>query len=76
MLTHADEQHRHVRGVHETDERAHHVAHGVALGDDEAVKGTDGAEGSVEVARLGNGVGANKSLRVDDLLAYEKWKRG
>lgn len=37
VLTHAQEYHRNARGVHHADERADHVAHCVALGDDEAV---------------------------------------
>jgi len=48
--------------VDEGDEGADHVADGVALGDDEAVEGADGAECGVEVARLSDGVGADEGL--------------
>ena len=37
VLTHTQENHRNAGGVYHADERADHVAHGVALGDDEAV---------------------------------------
>jgi hypothetical protein len=62
MLADADKDHGHVGRVDEADERADHVADGVALGDDEAVEGAVGAKGRVEVARLGDGVGAYQGL--------------
>lgn len=62
MLPDADEEDGYVGGVDEADQRADHVADGVALGDDEAVEGADGAEGRVEVARLGDRVGADEGL--------------
>ena len=37
MLAYAQEDHRNASGVHHADERADHVAHGVALGYDESV---------------------------------------
>ena len=37
VLTNAQEHHRDTGGVHHADKRADHVAHRVALGDDEAV---------------------------------------
>lgn len=37
VLTYAQEYHGNASGVHHADERADHVAHCVALGDDEAV---------------------------------------
>jgi len=37
VLTHAQKHHGNASGVHHADERADHVAHCVALGDDEAV---------------------------------------
>ena len=37
VLTHAQKHHRDAGGVHHADEGADHVAHRVALGDDEAV---------------------------------------
>jgi hypothetical protein len=37
VLTHAQEDDRNTSGVHHADERANHVAHGIALGDDETV---------------------------------------
>ena len=37
VLTDAQKHHGNTSGVHHADERADHVAHGVALGDDEAV---------------------------------------
>lgn len=37
VLTNAQEHHRNTGGVHHADKRADHVAHRVALGDDEAV---------------------------------------
>lgn len=40
----------------ETDEGSYHVADCVALGDDEAVKGSDGAKGGVKVASLSDRV--------------------
>lgn len=64
MLSHADEEDGHVGCVHQTDERANHVADGVAFGDDEAVEGADGAEGCVEVAGLGDGVCSDQGLRI------------
>lgn len=62
MLSYADEKDRHIGGVDETDQRSNHVAHRVALGDDEAVESADGAERRVEVARLGDGVCSHKGL--------------
>ncbi len=73
MLADADKEDGHVGGVHQADEGADHVADGVALGDDEAVEGADGAKGSVKVARLGNGVGADKGLADhEDLVGLGK----
>ena len=69
VLPDADEQDGHVGRVDEADERSHHVADGVALGDDEAVEGADGAEGGVEVAGLGDRVGADEGLW--ELVSYE-----
>jgi hypothetical protein len=63
MLSDTDKQDRDIGGVDETDEGADHVADGVALGDDEAVEGADGAEGGVEVAGLGDGVCSYEGLR-------------
>jgi len=37
MLTNAQENDGNTSGVYHTDKRSNHVAHGVALGDDEAV---------------------------------------
>ena len=64
VLPDADEEYGHVGGVDEGDEGADHIADGVALGDDEAVEGADGAEGGVEVAGLGDRVCAHECLLV------------
>lgn len=59
VLADADKEDGYVCGVNEGDEGADHVADRVALGDDEAVEGAEGAKGGVEVARLGDRVGAD-----------------
>lgn len=41
MLSHANEQDGYIGRVDEADERADHVAYCVALGNDEAVQGSD-----------------------------------
>lgn len=62
MLANANEEHGHVCGVDDGDERANHVADRVTLGHDEAVETAASAKGRVEVAGLGYGVGADKGL--------------
>lgn len=62
VLANTDKEHGDIGGMDETDKRADHVTDRVALGDDEAVQGAYGAEGGVEVARLGDRVGANEGL--------------
>lgn len=57
-----------------TNEGADHVANSIALGDDEAIQSADGAERGVEVARLGDRVGADKGLEC--WLAYGRESRG
>ncbi len=52
MLADADEEDGHVGGVDDADERAHHVAHRVTLGDDEAVESAAWPERRIEVACL------------------------
>ncbi len=64
MLPDTDKQDRDIGGMDKADKRANHVAHRVALGDDEAVQGADRPKGGVEVSRLGHRVGAHQSLRV------------
>lgn len=76
VLADADEEDGHVGGVDQADEGADHVADGVALGDDEAVEGADGAEGGVEVARLGDGVGADEGLVQDGVSTWGGGGRG
>ncbi len=63
MLPDADEQHRHVGGVHDADERADHVADDIALRYDEAIQSAARSKRRVEVARLGNRVRADERLR-------------
>lgn len=62
MLPRAQKQHRNPRRMHHTDQRAHHIAHGVALADNEPVQAPAGAKGRVEVARLLHAVGADERL--------------
>lgn len=56
MLPNAYKEDRDIGGMDETDEGSYHVADCVALGDDEAVKGSDGAKGGVKVASLSDRV--------------------
>ena len=65
MLANSDKEHRNIGCMHQADKRANHVADGIALGDDEAVEGADGAESSIEVACLCDGVGANEGLWIN-----------
>lgn len=62
MLSDTDKEHRNVCGMDEADERADHVADSVTLWNYEAVESADGAKGSVEVAGLGDGIGADEGL--------------
>lgn len=62
VLSNTNKKNGHVGRVHKADESAHHVADGVAFGDDEAVKRPHGSEGSVEVAGLCHGIRADQSL--------------
>lgn len=63
MLANADKENGDIGRVYQADKRTNHVADSVALGDDKAVEGADGAECGVEVARLGDGVGADEGLQ-------------
>lgn len=62
VLTDTDEEHWHVCRMNQAHEGAHHVANSITLGNDEAVQGTGGAKGGIEVAGLGDGVGTDESL--------------
>lgn len=62
MLANAHKQHRHIGRMYKADEGAHHVSDSIAFGDDEAVELPHRPKRRVEIAGLGDRVGANQSL--------------
>lgn len=62
MLPNAEKHNGDAGRVHHADQTPHHIAHGVALADDEAVQGTPVAECGVEAARLRHAVAAHEGL--------------
>lgn len=62
VLADTDKEDGDIGGVDERDKSADHVANCIALGNDETIEGADGAEGSVEVAGLGDRICPDEGL--------------
>lgn len=59
--------------MHHTDQRAHHVSHGVTLADDEPIEPSPGPEALIEVARLSHRIGADERLaHHEDLIGLRQ----